>query len=212
MPRAGNRQLRIGEHDRERRAPRARLYVGIARGVLAREPPFVRGLVQERQIVARVAGDEDRMAAALHRRPVEQRDAARIERERCLVEPEPPDVRRASGRRDHEIHARRALYSIRSAVTDDDAVADALDRAHVGGGLERELLLKRLCCVCANRRIAERTDVTAAAEEQHVDAQPVQRLTELETDDTGTEDRDRAGQIVPRENIVVDDQPIARRA
>ena len=62
------------------------------------------------------------------------------------------------------------------------------------------------------RRVAERADVAAAAEDARRDAEPVQRLPELEADHARAEDGDRARQVVPVEDVVVDDEAIARGA
>jgi hypothetical protein len=70
VPCTGDRKLWIGEHDGERCAPVSRPHVGVASGVPAGDPALVGRLVQQRQIVARVAGNEHRMTAALHRCPV----------------------------------------------------------------------------------------------------------------------------------------------
>ena len=48
-----------------------------------------------------------------------------------------------------------------------------------------------------------------APEQADVDAEPMKRLAELEADHAGAEDRDRARQVVPGEDVVVDDEAIA---
>jgi hypothetical protein len=63
--------------------------LGEARGVFARDPALVGRLVQDRQVVAGIARDEDRRASALHRVAVEPRHAARVEREGRLPRPRP---------------------------------------------------------------------------------------------------------------------------
>ena len=51
--------------------------------------------------------------------------------------------------------------------------------------------------------------MAAAAEHADAHAQPMQRLAELEADHAGAEDGDRARQVVPVEDVVVDDEAIA---
>ena len=75
MRRSNHRELRIGEHDAERRSAQGCAEIGKPRRVFARDAAFVRGFMQEWPVVARVAGDEDRMRAALHRSAIEPRNA-----------------------------------------------------------------------------------------------------------------------------------------
>ena len=58
-------------------------------------------------------------------------------------------------------------------------------------------------------------DAAAAAEHLHAHAEPVQCLAELEADDAGAEHRDAVRQVVPVEDVVVDDaadRPAPRHA
>jgi hypothetical protein len=88
-------------------------------------------------------------------------------------------------------------------------VAVAVDLDDLGIRFEVELALERPARVAPERRVAERPDVSQPPEQRDVDVEPMQRLPELEADDAGTEDRNRARQIVPVEDVVVDDEAIA---
>ncbi len=79
VARADHGELRIGEYDGERRAPRRVANIGETRGVFPRDAAFVGRFVQDRQVVAGIARDEDRRGPALHRGPVEPRHAPRVE-------------------------------------------------------------------------------------------------------------------------------------
>src|SRR5580658_571527 len=56
--RADDGELRVREGDLEQGAPRSGLDVWVARRIVARDVPFVDGLVQERCAMARVPSDE----------------------------------------------------------------------------------------------------------------------------------------------------------
>ena len=62
-----------------------------------------------------------------------------------------------------------------------------------------------------NGGVREWADDLVDTEHQDLDAEPVQRLAELETDDAGPEHGNPLGQVLPVENIVVDEQTVAER-
>ena len=76
-------------------------------------------------------------------------------------------------------------------------------------GVEIEIVVERARGVFTQRRIGERSDGSAPPEHVHRHAETVQRLTELEPDDAGTEHRHAARQIIPGEHVIVHDEPIA---
>jgi hypothetical protein len=209
ITRSDDRELRLGEHDGKWCSPETRANVGKARGVLAGDPALVGRLVQQRQIIAGIARDEDGAVAALHRVAVEQGHAARVPRERRVLEREPAHVRRASGGGDHVVDVGCALDAVLAAIANSHAVAFALDRQNFGVRLELQLALERAPRVRSQRRIAERPDMAEPAEKRDVDAEPMERLPELEPDHAGAEDGDGARQIVPAEDVVIDDEAIA---
>ena len=79
-----------------------------ARRILAGDAALVGGLVQQRHVVVDVAGDEDRTTSPhCSVVPVEQRHAARVERERRPLEAESADVGRAAGGGEQIVEASR---------------------------------------------------------------------------------------------------------
>ena len=135
---ADGRDLRLGEHDAERRAPTLRAHVGVAPRVVASDPALVRRLVQQWHVVVGVARDEDMAVAGLAGEPVEQRHALVVELEAGVLEAEPVDVGAPAGRGEQALEALGALAPVGVREHDLDFVAPALYRAHLGVRQERE--------------------------------------------------------------------------
>ena len=98
------------------------------------------------------------------------------------------------------------------AIAHPDAVLDAIDGAHLRVGVEVEFRAEAADGVVAHGRVGERSDESADAEHPDLDAEAAQRLPEFEPDHAGAEDGDGLRQIVPREDIVVHDEPVGGAA
>ncbi len=207
---ADDRDLRIGEDDAERRAALRLPHVRKARRIVAGDPALVGRFVQHRNVVVDVAGDEDRRRAALERLAIEQRNRVRVPFERRVLEAELPDVRGATGRGQQVLEALDLLGAVERTVGDDHRVAVEAD-VGMRVGVEIELGTEDAPCLGKDRRVADRADAAAAAEHLDADAEPVQRLPEFESDDTGTEHRDAFRQVGELEDLVIRDQALAER-
>ena len=155
------RASRLGEGDREQRAALCPADVGEARGVLAGDRPLVGRLVEERDVVVRVAGDEDvacrptGASCGRSRRRASSVDARVLEAEaaRCSA-----DGRR---RRARTRSARRARCRPRRR-SGRDAVPSRLDRADLARRSRRQLRAKRGDRGRLHDGIGERADGVAA--------------------------------------------------
>src|SRR5690606_23422507 len=76
---AHHRELWVGEYDGQRHRTPAGPYVGIAGGVQSGNSPFVRGLMQQRNIIVGVTRYEHRQVGNLQGGTVEARHAALIQ-------------------------------------------------------------------------------------------------------------------------------------
>ena len=64
----------------------------------------------------------------------------------------------------------------------------------------------------AHRRVAQPGNAATTAEQAHAHAKTMQRLAQLDPDHAGPEHRHRAGQVLPVEHVIIDDQAVAGSA
>ncbi|SVK47565.1 Uncharacterised protein [Acinetobacter baumannii] len=166
--------------------------------------------MQQRQLVAGVAGDKDMRHAGLHRQAVGQRHASSVELQAGIFEAQPIDVGAAAGGGQHVVHQDLLRLALQILIADKYAVAFALHHLHFHVGVEVELFPQRLRSVIAHGAVGQRPDGAADAEDFGVDAEAVQRLPQLQPDHAGAEYRHGLRQVIPVEQIVIDDQAIAQ--
>ena len=145
--------------------------------------------------------------AAAQRCPVERRNPALVGRERRAFECQARDIGgAASGRKQmgEPFDLRRAIPRV---VPDHDLVAVARDLGRAPVSKMRTLRRKY---PWPHATTPDRTVAHAAAASEHLDAdaQPMQRLSEFETDHAGTEHRHAVREVVKFENVVVGEQTL----
>ena len=89
-----------------------------------------------------------------------------------------------------------------------NAAVYPLDLLHMRIRIQRKFVVECLQGVVANGVILDRADRPANPEHTHPHAQSAQRLTQLQTNHPRTKNRDRVGEVLPFENIVIHHQAI----
>ena len=203
-----HRDLWIREHDAETRAAESGVHDRKTRRVVTRDAPFIGSFVQQRNLVVGVSGDEDRRRTALHRLAIEDRDAARVERDRRVLEPEVAHVGRTSGRGEQVVERFGACFPGEVAVVDDEPVARA---RHRGARIGVEIKLGAEYAPRFRKHVGVRQRTHAAATAEHLDAyaEPMQRLAEFEADHARAECRHAFRQVRELEHVLVREQPVA---
>src|SRR4030095_14450795 len=144
---------------------------------------FVGRLVQQRDEVARVAGDEDRAGldsvSVRDSGPrgycVVQRHSPGIELHRRLLQADALDVGHSTGGNQNEVKGFDMLGAIGSDAINCDAVAVAAHPHNVGIGLQSELTLEGGNRVREHFRIADRPDTATTSEYRDTNAHTVPR-------------------------------------
>ena len=174
---------------------------------LPQSAPLVGGLVQQRELEGGIACDEDIARPHAARERIIAEHGPAVGWQRRPLDADLVDVGNPSGGGEDMVEFFFAVLACLAPANDDFLPRPRNMR--VGVPCSRKLALEGGSRIVAHFGVGERTDAIVAAEQVHADTQPVQRLAKLETDHTRTEHGDRGRQVIPVENVVIDDQSFA---
>ncbi len=182
---AHHADLRLAEHDRQGHLARLRFRrtaYGIETGDLAAGGRFV----EQRRVIHRIAGQKDAAVAAPAGAAVEQRNTIVVAHQRGRLQSERADIRPATDRHQRPFEGRGERPAI-LAVLDGDVIVGAVDGAHLVVREEIHRCAEMVARRGRHRLVRQRADGAVLAEEPHPDAEPGQRLPELQADDAVAE-------------------------
>src|ERR1700730_3755671 len=219
---ADDSDLRIRKHHADRRAAQGRLHLLTTpprRALFPGNESFVGRLVQQRDEVARVAGYKDRTALAaaavrihgLRGLWVVRRHALGAELDRRLLQADALDVGHSASGNENVLKSLDVLTAIRRGAMNCDAGPVAAHVRNVGIGLQRELLFEGGNRASEHFWIADRANAATAPKDRDVNSEPMQRLPQLQADDSRADHGHGLRQILPIEYIVTDNEAVTER-
>jgi hypothetical protein len=200
--------VRVGEDNGKRRPPEPGADVRKPSGVLAGNAALVGRLVQQWYVAVGVPGDEDVAVAALHGEAVEARHALVVKLEGGVLKAEAGEVRPAAGGGQQVVEALGPVSAL-APVPYGDRVAVARDRPDLSVRVEGQLVADRGEHRGPDLGIGQHRDRSALPKDAHAHPEARQRLPELEPDHPGSEHGAGLRQVLPVEQVVVDDDAVA---
>ena len=206
---ADRSDLRIGEHHANHAAAQAFADVGKAACIFAGNLALVGRFMQQRQLVGRIAGNENVRHAGLHGARVGNRHAARIAFNLDIFQTDIIDIRAAAGGSEQIVRHKHAAFAVVRPFHFYFAVCIERDLSF-GIQVQRQLCAENFFGLFGNHGVGNTADGAAHAENFHAHVQAFQCLAQFQTNHARAEHGNAFRQRVPREHVVVHDAFVAQ--